>query len=120
MTHHVSSRFLNHLRTGGGLAIVWFFLEFAWHFYRKVGKENRILTWPIRYGMVVEAVVYRGTRSSCLTITYHYSPPDESEGMTGSAEFDIDSFEQAECWAQALENKTVPVRVDPKNPGNQN
>ncbi|MGO9306352.1 MAG: hypothetical protein ACLP3R_22060 [Candidatus Korobacteraceae bacterium] len=103
---------LRHLTVGGGA--IWILVDIASRVFRKVGKESVGLSWPIAYGTVTDVDVSKGIRRSCLTLQYSYPVPDEPYPTPAEFEIEVVSAE-ANRWAEALDGKTIPVRVNPEN-----
>jgi hypothetical protein len=60
-------------------------------------------------------VVYQARYESILTVSYSYPLPNDPGSAFGEFQREFDSVEEAEKWADALANRTVPVRFDPTN-----
>ena len=105
---------LKHLTVGGGTA--WILVKVAWNIFHKVGKEKVCLSWPIRYGTVTDVDVSKGMRRSSLTLHYSYPVPDEPYPIPAKCEFEVVTAD-ALRWAEALDGKAIPVRVNPEKSG---
>jgi hypothetical protein len=101
------------------ISVVVFILTFAaceraWHAYKRRKSE----TWPVSYGVVTEASVHKGHAEITLTVRYSY--PAQGEPYPVPAEFQktfssLRDEPQAERWAEALVQKQIPIRFDPRN-----
>ncbi len=107
-----SFAWLKHLTVGGGA--VWVLAKLAWSFFHRVSNENVSLSWPIRYGTVTDIDVSKGTRRSTLTLHYSYPVPDEPYPIPAKFEIEVVTADALQ-WAEALDGKTIPVRVNPEN-----
>jgi hypothetical protein len=82
---------------------------------RRTHKQRRSLSWPASNGRITKVVVHRAKYESILTVSYSYPLPDDPGSAFGEFQREFDSVEEAEKWADALTNRTVPVRFDPTN-----
>lgn len=83
--------------------------------YWRLHRQARSQTWPLIYGQVSRAAVFRGKYDATLTLWYSYPAPDEPYPIPAEFQKDFSSVDEAQLWADVLFDKTVPVRVNPLN-----
>jgi hypothetical protein len=83
----------------------------AWHTYR----QRRAQAWPISYGQITAVTVHHTKHEFMLKLWYSYPVPDEPYPVPADFQKEFYLVEEASRWADALCDKTVPVRVDPAN-----
>ncbi len=85
--------------------------ERAWRTHRFRKSE----TWPISQGFVVETSVHQGKHEAVLTICYSYPVPNEPYPIPAEFQKEFVLAEEANHWADALDQRNVPVHYDPSN-----
>ena len=89
-----------------------FAIERAWWHYRQRRSES----WPIAQALIRKAAVHDSKHESILTLWYSYPAPGEQYSISAEFQKTFYSHEEACLWGDALSGKTVPVRLDPRNP----
>jgi hypothetical protein len=83
---------------------------------RRVYKLHQSETWPISYGQVNETSVHEARYETLLIIQYSYPVPTESYAIPAEFRKEFSSSQDAWIWAEALNEKAIPVRYNPSNP----
>ena len=98
-----------------GIAGAWGLFEyFAGTLWRK-RKEVRAQNWPVSYGRITKEAVFHRKNEITLTLSYYYPVADEPYPIPAEFEKQFYSSEQAQAWADALNDQMIPVRVNPAN-----
>jgi hypothetical protein len=87
-------------------------IESAWWHYRQRRSES----WPVAQALIKKAAVHDSKSESILTLWYCYPAPGEQYSISAEFQKTFYSHEEACLWGDALSGKTVPVRLDPRNP----
>ena len=75
----------------------------------------RAQNWPVSYGRITKAAVFHRKNEITLTLSYYYPVADEPYPIPAEFEKEFHSGEQAQAWADALNDQMIPVRVNPAN-----
>jgi len=85
----------------------------AWHAYLHRISEH----WPAVYGTCTLAEVSGKNDNFHLRLLYSYNAPGERYADSGEFQKDFTDEDEAQTWADALREKTIPVRYNPTKPG---
>ncbi len=94
------------------LVCLYALFERYWRLYR----QARASTWAVVTGQVLEATTFEDKYETTLTLRYSYHVPDEPEPVLSEFQKQFYDVTEAERWADALCDKFIPVRVNPRNP----
>jgi L-rhamnose mutarotase len=78
-------------------------------------KRRRSQPWPMLTAQITQATIHTDKYESTLTLQYSYYVPDEPYPIPAEYQKQFYDEQKANCWADALRDKNVPVRVDPAN-----
>ncbi len=78
-------------------------------------KQLRGQNWPISFGQVTKTRVFSDNHETTLTLSYTYPVADEPYPIPAEFEKEFYVTEDAQTWADALADKTIPVHVNPAN-----
>lgn len=93
------------------IVVVYSIVEKFWHTHKRVRSQ----TWPLRFAQVTKAAVFEDRHEATLTLWYSYPVPDEPYPIPAQFQKAFSSRHEAQHWADALSDKTIPVHVDPAN-----
>jgi hypothetical protein len=85
----------------------------AWHAYLHRLSQH----WPTVYGTCTLAEVSGKNDNFHLRLLYSYNAPGERYADSGESQKDFSGEDEAQAWAEALREKTIPVRYNPTKPG---
>ena len=97
-------------------AAIFVFLSDRFLKYWRRRTQARADTWPVTTGQVSETAVSQGEHEARLKMRYYYTLPEQPYPIPAEFWKEFSRRSEAERWADALFGKTIPVRVDPKNP----
>jgi hypothetical protein len=61
-------------------------------------REWRAASWPVSYGQVTKAVIYRGKNEITLTFSYTYPVTDEPYPIPAKSAKDFYASDEAQAW----------------------
>jgi hypothetical protein len=95
-----------------GLGFLLSLLERAW----RAHMERRSQVWSMSFGQITKVAVHQTKYEAILTIWYSHPVPNEPYPIPAEFQKTFLLIEEANRWADALSNATIPVRFDPSNP----
>ena len=98
-----------------GIAGAWGLFEYVAGTLWRKRREVRAQNWPVSYGRITKAAVFHRKNEITLTLSYYYPVADEPYPIPAEFEKQFYSSEQAQAWADALNDQMIPVRVNPAN-----
>jgi hypothetical protein len=104
-------KWLSVIGIAGAWAIFEWLLGTAWRNRKQAGAHS----WPVVIGRITKATVFSGKHDVTLTLSYSYPVTDEPYPIPAEFEREFYRTEDAQAWADALDDQMIQVHVNPKN-----